>query len=122
MILSKTSSSSNSIKETDPAISNSYTSQLGRRSAYEQLVFQQRSSFEGQCSITFFSVLTSYRIEIQQKIKTLKFPSLLTVNELGFIDLRNETNFFKVNDIIFTMQKNSTVNINPYVVSKLSNT
>lgn len=106
------------LKKSDSAISNSPTSQMGRRSAYQNLMVQQRSVF-GQCNVTIYSVCTSYRIQKapQNNLKKiLDSPPLLTMDNVGIIHLNEKTKKFQVNDIIYIrLRKNTIVNVCPYV-------
>ena len=94
------------------------TSTLGKRNAYEGLVFQQRSSFLGECNVTFFNLLTSYSLSSLngKNVNKLNTPPLLKVDEFGIITKSSNNGKFLINKIIYTrLRKDCVVNICPYV-------
>lgn len=91
---------------------------MGRRSAYEKLMQQQRSISHGQCNVTLFSVFTSYSIQkkTSKNGKELNSPPLLTIDDVGIVNFNEKTKKFQVDDIIYTrLRKNTIVNVCPYV-------
>lgn len=86
------------LEKTESAISTSPTSQMGRRSAYEKLMEQQRSISHGECNVTLFSVFTSYSIQKKtpKNVKELNSPPLLTIDDIGIIHLNEKTKKIKL--------------------------
>lgn len=103
------------LEDTASAFESGPNSATGKRRAYEQLVFQQRETYGGQCHVTLFSLISSYSIS-RLKDKTFPSPPLLVVNSDGLINDSVGTTKFVVGDIVFTrLRKDCVVNLCPYV-------
>lgn len=63
------------MESTDVAIEKGLNSQIGKRNAYQLLVNHQRLHNNGECEITFFAMLTHYRLSKMENRKS-------NVNEL----------------------------------------
>ena len=91
-------------------------SHLGKRSAYQTLMRQQRTNFS-QCNITLYTMLVNFTID-KYKPKaiesTLNEPPLLDINEHGIAT--NCSSDFIIGDIIFKKRKKPAVlNLCPYI-------
>jgi len=73
------------MESTDVAIEKGLNSQIGKRNAYQLLVNNQRLNNNGVCEITFFAMLTHYRLSKLEKRKKdvteLKQNQLLRMDE-----------------------------------------
>lgn len=102
----------------ETAIESGPNSALGKRSAYESLVIQQRQTFDGICYVTFFALITSYSFssaKLKNKKKILA-PPLLTVDVNGVITLTSHTKKFSIGEYVFTrLRKDCVVNLCPHV-------
>ena len=106
------------LSDSDSAIESGPNSNLGRRLAYETLVYQQRKMSNGVCNVSYYSLLTSYSISLNksQKKCDLKSPPLLVIDKYGIILKSSGTNKFKINETIYTrLRKDTVVNLCPYV-------
>ena len=98
-------------------------SHLGKRTAYELLMQQQRDSF-GHCHITLYTLLVNFIIDTYSPSchtdATLLDPPLLTIDEHGKVT--NCLNGFRIKNIVLKKrQKNAVLNPCPYIpVNKLS--
>ena len=66
------------------AIEKGLNSQIGKRNAYQLLVNNQRANNDGTCEITFFAMLTHYRLSKLEKRKS--DVNELTQNQLLRMD------------------------------------
>ena len=84
------------LADTDSAIESGPNSNLGRRCAYEILVCQQRTTYNGVCNVSYYSLLTSYSISVENSNKNsnLKCPPLLVLDKYGIILNSSESNNF----------------------------
>lgn len=106
------------LDNTSTAVDIGPSSAIGRRNAYGALVRQQRLNFGGECNITFFSLLTCYKITRATTFQknSLLEPPLLTIDRNGVIVSSLQNNKFQVGDIVFTrMRKLCVVNLCPFV-------
>ena len=94
-------------------------SHLGKRSAYQLLMQQQRSNHNGQCNITFYAMLVNFTLgtykpnTIRTKAVLDQIP-LIDINEYGIVT--NCDGDFKIGDIIFKKrQKPAVLNLCPYI-------
>ena len=106
------------LSDSDSAIESGPNSNLGRRLAYETLVYQQRKMSNGVCNVSYYSLLTSYSIshDMSQKKSNLKSPPLLVIDKYEIILNSSGTNEFIINETIYTrLRKDTVVNLCPYV-------
>ena len=98
-------------------------SHLGKRSAYELLMQQQRDNF-GDCHITLYTLLVNFVIDNYSPNShagtEFVMPPLLTIDGHGKVT--NCLNAFRLKNIVFKKrQKNAVLNPCPYIpVNKLS--
>ena len=98
-------------------------SHLGKRSAYELLMKQQRNSY-GSCNITLYTLLVNFNIEKYSQTchghSTLELPPLLTINDHGKVT--NGFSGFRLDNTVYIKRKkNAVLNPCPYIpVNKLS--
>jgi len=112
--------------DNDIAIEKGLNSQIGRRRAYQTLINQQRENNNGECEITFFAMLTHYRLSDTEKrkstVRQLLPNELLKIdNQTGLMFEPTDSSFqfakcFRVGNIIFTyMSKSTIVHLSPYI-------
>ena len=103
------------LDDEESAVESGPNSALGKRRAYENLVVQQRESYDDQCFVTLFTLLSSYSISTSKVLK-LSPPPLLIVNSDGIIALSSTSRKFMIMDIVYTrLRKDCVVNLCPYV-------
>ena len=103
------------LDDEESAVESGPNSALGKRRAYENLVVQQRESYDDQCFVTLFTLLSSYSISTPKVLK-LSPPPLLIVNSDGIIALSSTSRKFMIMDIVYTrLRKDCVVNLCPYV-------
>lgn len=103
------------LSEDDSAIYSGLGSQLGRRKAYEELVKQQRSDYQGCCYITFYLLLTYYSLNVATNYKTVAPPPpLLKLDKQGHIT--NAPDNFQIGTTRYTLKnKAAIVNLSPHI-------
>ena len=103
------------LNDEESAVESGPNSALGKRRAYECLVFQQRGSYSNQCFVTLYSLLTSYSIS-SSKVAKLLCPPLLKLNSDGIILYSAASRKFMIQDYVYTrLRKDCVVNLCPYV-------
>ena len=79
------------MKDTEVAIEKGLSSQIGKRNAYQLLVKHQRLFNNGECEITFFAMLTHYRLSKIEKRKSdvheLTQSQLLRLDDMSGMQL-----------------------------------
>lgn len=100
--------------DTDSVMNGGFGSQLGRRRAYQQLVQQQRAEFSGECTITFFTMLTYFSLNPPAATRVYTSPPLLELDKTG--KPTNAPKTFKVGDVVFSLKKQPVVvNLTPHI-------
>jgi len=75
----------NSMEANETAIEKGLQSQIGKRNAYQLLVNDQRANNNGYCEITYFAMLTHYRLSKilnrKSQVKALSSNQLILLNK-----------------------------------------